>query len=49
MAATTQIDGSHDDSGKRRSSRHVKKAPVYIQKDDDATVSHIALSVGAAR
>lgn len=34
-----QVDGSHDaGDGKRRSSRHVKKAPVYVEKDEDATV-----------
>lgn len=34
-----QVDGSHDDVGQRRSSRRVKKAPVYTEKDEDATVS----------
>ncbi|KAF1927022.1 uncharacterized protein M421DRAFT_93592 [Didymella exigua CBS 183.55] len=37
MAATTQVDGSHDDGGMRRSGRRVKKAPVYTDKDGDAT------------
>jgi hypothetical protein len=40
MACTNgQIDGSHDDNAKRRSSRRVKKEVVYIEKDEDATVS----------
>lgn len=34
-----QVDGNQDDAGsKRRSSRCVKKAPVYVEKDEDATV-----------
>ncbi|KAH6629564.1 hypothetical protein C7974DRAFT_424586 [Boeremia exigua] len=33
-----QMDGSHDRlDGKRRSSRQVKKVPVYNEKDDDAS------------
>ncbi|KAF3041857.1 hypothetical protein E8E12_000656 [Didymella heteroderae] len=37
MAGTNdQIDGSHDDGGKRRSSCRVKKPVVYTEKDEDA-------------
>jgi hypothetical protein len=36
---TDWVDGSHDDGGgKRRSSRRVKRVPVYAEKDEDATV-----------
>lgn len=40
MAGTNdQLDGSHADGGKRRSSRRVKKDIFYTEKDDDAVVS----------
>jgi hypothetical protein len=50
MAGTNgQIDGSHDDGGKRRSSRRTKKAIVYTEKDEDATVSPQTSSIISAR
>ncbi|KAJ4989683.1 hypothetical protein SVAN01_04900 [Stagonosporopsis vannaccii] len=37
-SAPNQVDSNHDGGvGKRRSSRRVKNAPVYAEKDEDAT------------